>query len=61
MAVWQIMKSGEPTNAPLYDDTGSAVPGDADFSTSAVAAHVQSLGAAADGFNYVGLSPSAGG
>lgn len=56
MAVWQIMKTGEPTNAPLYDDAGAAMPGDPDFSTSAVAAYVQSLDAAADGFNYVGLS-----
>jgi hypothetical protein len=59
MAQWQIMKSGAPTTSPLFDDGDAAQPGDDGFSTDAVKAHVATLGAAADGFNYVGPSPAA--
>lgn len=57
MARWQIMKSGKPTDAPLFGDGGTAQPGEEGFSTDAVIAHVATLGAEADGFNYVGPSP----
>lgn len=56
MAQWQIMKSGKPTDDPLFDDNGTAQSGEDGFSTDAVKAHVATLGAAADGFNYVGPS-----
>ena len=66
MAIWQIMKAGAPLadNAVvppmnlLFDDGGAAQPGEVDFSTAAVTAHVATLGAAADGFNYVGRNPN---
>ena len=60
MARWQMLKGAEPIAAPLFDDNGVALPGDSDFSTDAVAAAVRDLGAAADGFNYVGVSADAG-
>lgn len=60
MAQWQMMKSGKPTAAPLFDDGGTKQPGEDGFSTDAVAAQVAALGAAADGFNYVGPSPALG-
>ena len=56
MARWQIMKSEKPTADALFDDGATALPGEEGFSTGAVAAHVATLGAAADGFNYVGPS-----
>lgn len=56
MAIWQMMKSGKPTTADLFDDGAPQAPGDDGFSTDAVKAHVASLGSAADGFNYVGMS-----
>lgn len=60
MAVWQITKSGMPTDDPLYDDDGIAAPGDESFSNAAIAAYVTGLGVPrADGFNYVGVSPAA--
>ena len=55
MAVWQIMK-GELPIGEIFDDGASEQPGDENFSTQAVHEHVASLGAAADGFNYVGRS-----
>lgn len=54
MALWQIMKSGVPTGA-IYDDGGTARPGEAAFSTDAVVAHLATLGEAGDGFNFVGV------
>lgn len=59
MAVWQMTKSGKPIAAPLYDDGDPFVPGDDGFSTAKATAQVATLGAAADGFNYVGQSASA--
>jgi hypothetical protein len=66
MAIWQIMKAGVPladtSVVPainlLFDDGGLAQPGDDGFSTAAITAHLATLGAAADGFNYVGPNPS---
>jgi hypothetical protein len=58
MGVWQIMKSELPVaDDPLFDDGHPDLPGEPAFSTAEVAAHVQGLGSAADGFNYVGPSP----
>jgi hypothetical protein len=65
MAIWQTMKGGVPladtsvvpaTNL-LFDDGGLAQPGVDGFSTAAIMAHVATLGAVADGFNYVGPNP----
>jgi hypothetical protein len=67
MAIWQIMKAGvpqvEPNSTPpatwFFDDGAATQPGDDGFTTDAVKSYVATLGAAGDGFNYVGSSPSA--
>ena len=59
MAIWQILKSGAPTTSPTFDDGNPEQPGEDGFTTGRVVEHLASLGAAADGFNYVGPSPSA--
>jgi hypothetical protein len=59
MSKWQMMKAGEPTVHPIFDDGGTAQPGEDGFSTDAVKAHVATLGDEADGFNYVGPSQAA--
>jgi hypothetical protein len=57
----QADASVKPPVNLIFDDGLPAVPGDAAFSTDAVKAHVASLGAAVDGYNYVGVSqPPAG-
>jgi hypothetical protein len=53
--VWQIMLGELPTG-DIFDDGAVEQPGDENFSTQAVRDHVAALGAAADGFNYVGRS-----
>lgn len=55
---WQLLKNSVPIEDPLFDDGIQASPGDEDFSTDAVKAHVAASGGTSDGFNYVGLSPS---
>jgi hypothetical protein len=65
MAIWQMMKAGEPADrpppnaVPNFDDGSATCPGDDQFSTDAVTAHLSNLGGVADGFNYVGPSPTA--
>lgn len=66
MAVWQIMKNGVPlvdtSVAPsinlIFDDGNQLEPGDAAFTSTDVQSHVAGLGTAADGFNYMGASPT---
>lgn len=55
MAQWQILdKSGIPTGA-VFDDGLLADPGDPDFTTDAVKAHI----AKGESFNCMGRSPQA--
>ncbi len=55
MALSHMMKAGKPTG-DMFDDHGTAIPGEPDFSIANVEAHVARLRAAPDGFNYVGAS-----
>lgn len=57
MAVWQITKNNAPTGEN-FDDGQPENPWDEGFSTDAVKAHADSLGAN-HGYNYVGQSPTA--
>lgn len=57
MAIWQLMRAGQPTGES-FDDLQPQLPGDEDFSTEAVQAEVTAQ--EADGFNYVGPSAPPG-
>lgn len=55
---WQIMRDGEPTNDPVFDDgVFDTRPGDEGFTTDLVRQHVATKGTLPPwGFNYVGPS-----
>jgi hypothetical protein len=61
MAVWQMMKGGEPTATngatDFYDDQQPQQPGDADFSTALVQQQAATSDGRWDAYNYVGVSP----
>lgn len=56
MAVWQFMKAGKPTQDAHFDDGQPGGPGEPGFDTAAIIAAVAAKGAAADSYNYVGLT-----
>lgn len=55
--LWQPLLNGVPV-PPLYDDGIPGGPDDPTFTTAPVTAYVVGLGAAANGFNFVGQSPA---
>lgn len=55
MAIWQIMKAGQPTKDDMFDDGLQDAPGAETFSIDAVKAEAARL--KGDGWNYVGPSP----
>ena len=57
MAIWQMIEAEDAINSPLFADSQESQPGDPTFSTDVVKTYLLSLGAIADGFNYVGPSP----
>ncbi len=55
--IWQPLLNGVPVS-PTYDDGIPGGPDDPTFTTAQIAAYVTSLGAGANGYNFIGQSPA---